>query len=119
MNSLDVLSMTESPVYVDTASLLEVIPSKRKRRVAKKCDMELYGDRIVLSYGGTSLELKYCDITAEAVLDRNKLNIYHGGKIYQFKGDRRFNAVKYVHFYYRYKNLTKKGSDSYAEFLGL
>lgn len=119
MNSLDVLSMTESPVYTDTAALFEVIPSKRKQRMAKECDMKLYGDRLVITYGNTELELRYDDVTAEAVLGRNKLNVYHGGRIYQFKGSRRFNAVKYVHFYYRYKNTVKKGINTYAEFLGL
>jgi hypothetical protein len=51
------------------------------------------------------------------VLGRNKMNVYHGGKIYQFKGDKRFNALKYVHIFHRWKNLNK--GDGNGKFLGL
>ena len=57
------------------------------------------------------------EVTAAACLGRNKLNIYHGSMVYQFKGSKRFNALKYVNFYYRYKNI--KRGDLSGEFLGL
>ena len=57
------------------------------------------------------------EIDAVTVLGRNKLNVYHGGKIYQFKGDKRFNALKYVHIFHRYKNLQK--GEGNGKFLGL
>ena len=46
-----------------------------------------------------------------------KLNIYYEDTILQLKGDKRFNAVKYVHLFHRYKNL-KRGNDN-EQFLGL
>ena len=52
-----------------------------------------------------------------AVLGRNKLNLYHGDKLYQVKGDKRFNALKYVHIYHRYKNIRK--GEEHVKFLGL
>ena len=52
-----------------------------------------------------------------AICGRNKLNIYHKGDIYQFRGETRFNALKYVNIYYRHKNMTKETKD--GEFLGL
>ena len=54
--------------------------------------------------------------TAVSVLGKNKLNIYHNNRVYQLKSDKRFNALKYVNIYYRWKNITR-GDDS--QFLGL
>jgi hypothetical protein len=60
--------------------------------------------------------LPFAEITAAACLGRNKLNVYHGKQVYQFKGGKRFNAVKYVNLYFRYKNIMKGEGD---QFLGL
>ena len=54
---------------------------------------------------------------AVSVLGRNKLNIYHGERLYQLKGGKRFNALKYVNIYYRSKNMGR--GDKSGEFLGL
>ena len=48
------------------------------------------------------------------MLGKNKLNIYHKDGLYQVKGDSRFNALKYMNFYFRYKN---RGTDD--TFLGI
>ena len=52
-----------------------------------------------------------------AVLGRNKLNIYHKDMVYQFRGSKRFNALKYVNLFYHYKNQER--GDVNGEFLGL
>ena len=57
------------------------------------------------------------ELTAVTVLGRNKLNIYTQKKVLQFKGDKHFNALKYVNLYYRYKNIHQGGEN--GEFLGL
>ena len=75
--------------------------------------MALYGDRITV--GDTTYH--FDDITAAACLGRNKLNIYHGKDVFQFKGDKRFNALKYVNLYFRYRNI-KRGNEN-GNFLGL
>ena len=78
----------------------------------------LYGDRIALENPqGDSLLFPFEETDAVTVLGRNKMNVYHGGKIYQFKGDKRFNALKYVHIFHRWKNLNK--GDGNGKFLGL
>ena len=51
------------------------------------------------------------------VLGKNKLNIYHDQKVYQLKGDKRFNALKYMNIFYRHKNII--GGNENGEFLGL
>ena len=56
-------------------------------------------------------------IALHSTLGRNKVDIYHGDKIYQLKGGKELNAVKFVHFYNRYRNLIK--GDNNVEFLGL
>ena len=37
--------------------------------------------------------------------------------LYQIKGDKRFNGLKYMNFYFRYKNSNSE--DKNGEFLGL
>ena len=66
---------------------------------------------------GDAMELRFEDVMAISVLGRNKLNIYHGKRVYQFKGDKRFNALKYVNIYHRYKNISRGDTD--GKFLGL
>ena len=52
------------------------------------------------------------------MLGKNKLNFYTADKVYQIKSeDKRFNAVKYMHFYFRYTHILK--GDVYEKFLGL
>ena len=77
----------------------------------------LYGDRITVGQGEDILNLPFDEVTAAAVLGRNKLNVYHSGSVYQIKGDKRFNSLKYVHIYHRYRNMTK--GDGNGKFLGL
>lgn len=118
VNSLDVTRMTDEPLYRDTADLSEVIVYERKVPLRKDCAINLYGNRVVLDEGRENeLVLHFDDITAAACLGRNKLNIYHGKEIYQFKGSKRFNPLKYVNLYFRYKNI--RNGDGTETFLGL
>ena len=79
--------------------------------------MTLFGDRLILSIGSEDIVCSFEDISSVAVLGRNKLNVYHGDKIYQLKGSKRFNALKYVHVYHRSKNMVK--GETNEQFLGL
>ena len=117
MNSLDVLGYTDSPIYSDVVDLYTVIPNKKKEPLAMGASVELYGDRLVLKYDTDEILCSFSETDAVTVLGRNKLNIYHGGKIYQIKPGKRFCALKYVHTYNRYKNITAGALDSV--FLGL
>ena len=63
------------------------------------------------------MNFPFDEVTAVSVLGRNKLNIYHNKKVYQLKSGKRFNALKYVNIYYRYKNVSKGDTD--GKFLGL
>jgi hypothetical protein len=112
-----VLKYTEEPMYCEEVSLSEVIPCVRKAKICKNAAIRLYGDRIELDTENEKLVFVYDKTLAVTVLGRNKLNVYNGGKVYQIKGSKRFNALKYVHVYNRYKN-TKKGDEN-VKFLGI
>ena len=114
INSLDVTAMTEEPLYRDTANISKVIVYKRKEPLHKNAQIALYGDRVVIN--GEQV-FPFAETHAVTVLGRNKLNIYFGGEVYQFKGGKRFCALKYVHFFNRFKNIQRGEPDN--PFLGL
>lgn len=117
MNSLDVTAYGSGAIYTDRARISEVLVYDRKVPLCLDAEITLCGDRITARGEGVDLEFPFDEASAVTVLGKNKANIYHGGKIYQLKGGKRFNALKYVHIYHRYKNITK--GEENAEFLGL
>ncbi len=114
VNSLDVTEFTSDPLYTETADISEVIVYKNKLPFRKNSTIKLYGDRIEFD---NDMILHFDDISVVAVLGKNKANIYWKDKIYQLKGTKRFNALKYVNLYYRYKNIKEGNAD--GKFLGL
>ncbi len=118
INQLDVTAHITNPIYKETVSLFEVIVYKKKRLVKKHATIFLYGNRIAINENERDgYEFVFDEISAVTILGKNKLNIYADGKVYQLKGDKRFNALKYVHIYNRYKNISKGDAD--GKFLGL
>ena len=117
VNHLDLSKYTDKPIYCDTAALFEVIPYDKKVKIAKQVNLSLYGDRIEALINVENTVFTFDETATVTVLGRNKLNIYHGGKIYQIKSGKRFNALKYVNIYHRYKNL--KSEQKELTFLGL
>lgn len=117
VNALDVTALTDEPMYRERGGVSQVIPCKKKISLCKDAEIALFGNRIEVTMNGECSTWHFDEATAVVVLGRNKLNVYHGGKIYQIKSDKRFNALKYVHIYHRYKNIVK--GDASNEFLGL
>ena len=118
VNNLDLAEYEEKPLFRDEASVKEVIIRKNKRMLRKNAELALYGNRIVVDEG-TEDEwvLPFSDLTAVSVLGKNKLNVYCGTVAFQISGSKRFNALKYVNIYYRWKNI-KEGNIN-GKFLGL
>ena len=112
MNETDLLALTESPVYEESVQVSRVYAYKHKTLLKKQAKICLYGNRITVD----EREFPFDTIGAVVVLGKNKLNIYDGNEILQLKGSKRFNALKYVNFFHRYKN--EKAGES-NEFLGL
>lgn len=113
VNQTYLLSMTEEPVFEDQAQLSLVHVNRYKELLKKDVKVCLYGDRITVD----ERVFSFAQVGAVVVLGKNKLNIYDGDELLQLKGSKRFNALKYVNFYHRYKNLN--GGDRNDEFLGL
>ena len=87
--------------------------------MADDVTVHLWGDRMHLSGEGIDISLPFDQVNGLAVLGRNKLNIYAGDDLYQLKGGKRFNAVKYANFYYHYDNVKKGVGYGELQFLGL
>ena len=116
INQLDITEKADA-LYTENVALSEVIPYKKKVLLDKKATVKLYGYGISVKWKGEERMFTFEELLAVTVLGRNKLNIYFDDNVLQFKGDKRFNAVKYVHLFHRYKNL--KRGDENVQFLGL
>ena len=116
-NSLDPLEYTEEPLYCEDIELYEVIPYEKKNLLCENAKLSLYGDRAEINCKQETTVFSFDETSAFTVLGKNKLNIYHSDKIFQVRGGKRFNALKYVHIFHRYKNV--KHGDADAKFLGL
>ncbi len=115
VNALELSPYLNQPMYTETASISEVVVYQKKIPLMKQAQLMLYGDRFEVR-GKQIIIMPFDEIVAVAVLGKNKLNIYHGDKLYQIKSDKRFNALKYVNIYYHYKNQKE---DQNGKFLGL
>jgi len=118
INGFDTEAHTETPLYRETASLYEVIVYEKRLLIAEKATLSLYGNRLEVTIEGQEgLSFDFDAVTAMTVVGRNKLNIYADKKLYQIKGDVRFNALKYVQLCYRHRNISK--GDINGKFLGI
>ena len=118
VTGLDTREWLEKPLFRDKADLSRVLLYKRKELLRRGSALALYGDRIVIDEGTErELCLPFSELSTVTVLGKNKLNLYHGDTLYQLKGDKRFNALKYVHICARSKNIARGDFDD--KFLGL
>ena len=119
IRNLDLEPYKDIPVYNDTADISEVIVYDRKRPVLKNAPVSLYGDRLEVGEGENIMVLNYDDIKAMACIADHKLNVFYMDKIYQFKGDESFNALKYCNIYYHERFVKEEHADGEFQFLGL
>ncbi len=120
ISKLDISNYSTLPAYTDKEiSLFNVILYKNKSLLKRNMTMSVYNDRFEFIKGKFTITLPLELVTAVTVLGKNKLNVYidNNKKAYQIKGNKRFNALKYVHFYYHYKNIKSGVKD--GKFLGL
>ena len=125
--NLDLSPYYDKPIYEDTASLKEVIPYERKNLIFEKAKISLYANKVTVECGDKREEFSFDEASSLAVLGKNKLNIYLGKRVFQIKGNERFNALKYVNLYYKYRSVMKgenngesnSGSNGECGFLGL
>ena len=116
INALDTRAMTQQPLIRDHCQLYQVALYSKKQLLAENVELALYGDRIEMS-GGYREVFRFDEVDTITILGKNKLDIYYQDMVYQIQSDKRFNALKYLNLYHRYKNLTAEAADS--RFLGL
>ena len=113
VNQIDPLVHLDTPLFRDTVQISRVYLEKYKKVLKKDAQLCLYGDRITLD----GMDYPFAKADAITLLGKNKLNLYWDQEIFQIKGNKRFNALKYLNFYHRYKNITE--GDTHGKFLGL
>ena len=117
VNGMNPMKHTEKPLFCDIVQLFEEIVYKKKILRRKSAAVALYGDRITVDEGGPDeMVFPFSETRGVTVLNRHTVNVYFGDKVWQMQGDERFNALKYVNFYYRYQNWRQ--GDNNGEFLG-
>jgi hypothetical protein len=114
INNWDPRPYQDKLLYQDTARFSEVILYKHKRTLRKEVSVKLFGNRITID---DDIVFSFDETAAVTVLGRNKINVYIDDKVYQLKSDKRFNALKYVNIFNRYKNISE-GNEN-GKFLGL
>lgn len=117
IRNLDMTAFLETPLYGDTLCYKENFYCKSKKLLDKQAILAVYGDRFVITTAKGDEVYPFSEVDEATVLGRNKLNLYVGKRILQFKGGKHFNALKYLNLYYHARNAEK--GDPYGEFLGL
>ena len=118
VHKMDPADWVETPAFRDTVNLFEVALCERKKQLAENAVLELYGDRVeIRGVGEEPVVVPFSAENALTVLGRNKLNLYFDKEVWQVKGGKRFNALKYVNFYHHYRNISEGNYDE--QFLGL
>lgn len=117
MRSLDFAPYKDLPLFTEQSlALSEVILYKKKNPIAKSASIDMFADRFEIAYGNESAVLPFEQVSAVTVLGKNKLNVYFGDTVWQFKSDT-MNALKFVNAFYHYKNI--QAGNPNGKFLGL
>ena len=103
-------------IISDTIDVYKIIARKRRELLYEKADVSIYSNRIEINKDNNKIILLFNDILSAGIFGRNKLNIFTESDTYQFKNDKRFNPMKYLHFIYKAKQ--EKG-DIKDEFFGI
>lgn len=114
---VDLSDYENQPIFSDKVSFKENFYCAKKKKIDDNATLSVFKNKIIAVTKEKVFEFDFCDITAMTVLGRNKLNIYHNNQIFQCKGDRHFNALKYVNIYY--KTVESQEEAVYGKFLGL
>ena len=97
--------MNESQIITsDQVSFYFIIPRKKRVLLAKEATFVLYPNRYEIKTDEKTTVILFDDIISAGIFGKNKMDFFTKENIYQIKADVRFNALKYVQFFYKYKN---------------
>lgn len=117
LRKLSLLNRLEEEVFTtDIISFYSIIPRKKKVCIAKQVIIKLHPNHYELVYEGVSKRFFFKDIVSAGIFGKNKIDFFTKDIAYQIKANRRFNALKYVQFFYKYKSEME---GIHNEFLGL
>ncbi len=119
IHALELSPYMDTPLYRDTVRYSENIYCKHKVLICKQAELAVFGDRFEVKTEEKTDVYPFHSLSSATVLGKNKLNIYQDERIFQFKGDKHFNALKYLNLYYHAINLTAEKEISDGRFLGL
>ena len=117
IRNLDLQPYQEKPIYADTVRYSRDLYCEKKVLLDKRATLMIFADRFVVKTNGGEDIYPFSEMIGATVLGKNKLNLYLDGLTYQFKGDKHFNALKYLNLYCYACNVAK--GDPQNEFLGL
>ncbi len=106
---------TEGVFFQDSVSLYEVANQKLPV-LLHTGTISMNKDRLCFDNEKEHLEYPFESIKDVTVLGKHKLNFYINNTIYQIKGDKTLNTLKYMHMYYHIKNIKGGIQD---EFMGM
>lgn len=104
------------PIFGDDVKLYEIIPRKFKQKISLKAHIDLFPDRVEIKYDDKNLILSFDSVNSSGVFGPNKVNFFTDNHVYQIKWDDRFNGLKYVQYFYKYKMEKGENDD---EFFGI
>lgn len=114
--SHDTSVLTDVPLHEDVVDLLEIIPYKCKRLLAKKAKISLFGDRYEIKTEEGVKVFSFEDIKSVTCLGKKKVNFSVQETMYQIKGDLRFPLLEYMNIYFNFQSI--KGGH-HDRFLGI
>ena len=96
-------SKSKKIFFSDSLVKLTVYRKDRRKKKIDYGNLSITSDKLTLQ-GKTENVFEIKNITAMTVLGKNKINFYTEDNIYQLKGEKRFNALKYLRLF----NLLQK-----------
>ena len=118
VHGLDLTPYGDKPLFTETDVLLsEVVLYAKKKLLSESASISLFNGRFEIAYGGNAVTLPFEKISAVTVLGKNKLNLYFDKTVWQFKGGKSMNALKFANLFYHYKNV--QAGNPNEQFLGL
>ncbi len=104
-------------LFEENVIFKQVIERKKKITLSKNAKFKMYPNHFEIEYDHNHQIYNFDDVISTGVFGKNKINFFIGSDIYQVKGDKQFNPLKYVNFFYKYKIEIGETKDN--TFLGL
>ena len=93
----------DDTIFADSDIKLYDVTRGQKKELIVYGQMEIQKEGLFFYNNRGNYTFKLSVVSAMTVLGKNKLNFYIENRTYQIKGDKAFNALKYMQVYYKLK----------------